>query len=61
MSITIKTGTYTLNELAELVIDVAERGEWYDGDNSTHISDWLAEGDFDNSDTVESIAAEWDE
>lgn len=59
-TITISTGTYTLEELARLVADASERGEWYDGEGSTHIKDWLAAGSFDGNETIESLAAEWD-
>lgn len=59
-SITISTGTYTLDQLAKLVASASQRGEWYDGPNSTNISDWLAEGDIDGTETIESLAAEWD-
>lgn len=58
--ITIQTGTYTLEQLAKLVAAASTRGEWYDGEGSTHVSDWLAEGDYDGSETIESLAAEWD-
>lgn len=59
-TITISTGTYTLEQLAKLVANASERGEWYDGEGSTHIEDWLAEGSFDGNETIESLAAEWD-
>lgn len=60
-TITISTGTYDLDQLAKLVAAASERGEWYDEPgNSTHIEDWLSEGDFDGSETVESLAQEWD-
>lgn len=58
--ITIRTGTYTLDQLAHLVADASKRGEWYDGEGSTHIADWLAEGDYTGGETIESLAAEWD-
>lgn len=60
-TITISTGTYTLEQLAKLVANASKRGEWYVDDNCTHIKDWLAEGDIDSDATIESLAAEWDE
>jgi len=60
-TITISTGTYALIELAKLVASASNRGEYYDGEGSTHIEDWLAEGSFDGNETIESLAAEWDE
>lgn len=60
-TITIRTDTYTLEQLTKLVATASNRGERYDGENSTTLIDWLAEGDFDGDETIESLAAEWDE
>ncbi len=46
--------------LVALVTTASKRGEWYDGPGSTNISDWLAEGDYTDDETIESLAAEWD-
>lgn len=47
-------------EAAGEVAYTSERGEYYDGPNSTTLEDWLAEGNYDGTETVESLAAEWD-
>ena len=46
--------------VAQAVASNSRRGEWYDGPNSTNIIDWVVEGDFDGSETVDGLAAEWD-
>ena len=46
--------------VAQAVASNSRRGEWYDGPNSTNIIDWVAEGAFDGSETVDGLAAEWD-
>ena len=46
--------------VAQAVASDSRRGEWYDGPNSTNIIDWVAEGAFDGSETVDGLAAEWD-
>ena len=46
--------------VAQSVASNSRRGEWYDGPNSTNIIDWVAEGAFDGSETVDGLAAEWD-
>ena len=48
-------------ELARAVARKSKRGEWYDGEGGTNIYYWIAEGDYDGNETVESLAAEWDE
>lgn len=48
-------------ELAMAVARQSDRGEWYDGPNSTNIFDWITDNDFTGDETVESLAAEWDE
>jgi len=50
-----------LEIVAESVARVSLRGQWYSGENSTHVSDWLEDGDIDVNDTIVSLAAEWDE
>ena len=49
-----------IKTMAQAVADKSRRGEWYDGPNSTNIIDWVAEGAFDGSETVDGLAAEWD-
>lgn len=51
----------SVSKLAQAVANASERGEWYSGPSSTNIQDWIEEGDFDGTETVESLAAEWDE
>ena len=46
--------------VAQAVASNSRRGEWYDGPHSTNILDWVAEGAFDGSETVDGLAAEWD-
>ena len=46
--------------LALAVARQSNRGEWYDGPNSTNIMDWIAEGDISGNETIESLTAEWD-
>lgn len=59
-TIKISSGTFTVDQLAALVAAASQRGEWYDGPNSTHIGDWIEEGDYTGDETIESLAAEWD-
>jgi hypothetical protein len=47
--------------VAEAVASASKRGSRYDGPNSTHVEDWIAEGQFTGNETVEGLAAEWDE
>ena len=49
-----------IKTVAQVVAEKSRRGEWYDGPNSTNIIDWVAEGAFDGSETVDGLAAEWD-
>ena len=49
-----------IRELAQAVARQSNRGEWYDGPDSTNVSDWIAEADLTGNETVESLAAEWD-
>ena len=49
-----------IKTVAQTVASNSRRGEWYDGPNSTNIIDWVAEGAFDGSETVDGLAAEWD-
>lgn len=58
--ITIADGTYTPEQLARLVAEASERGDWYDGENGTNILDWITEGDYSGDETIASLAAEWD-
>ncbi len=51
---------YTLSELCNEVEMHSERGEWYEGGMTTHISDWLAAGDYTGEETIISLAEEWD-
>ena len=44
--------------IQELEAQVAAASEI--GADNGALQDWLADGDFDGSETVESIAAEWD-
>jgi uncharacterized protein YoaH (UPF0181 family) len=46
--------------VAQAVSSNSRRGEWYDGTNSTNINDWVAEGDYSGGETIEGLAAEWD-
>ena len=46
--------------VAQAVASNSQRGEWYDGPNSTNIYDWVAEGDYSGNETVSGLAAEWD-
>lgn len=46
--------------LAELIARESVRGEWYSGDDSTNVSDWLEEGQFDGDETIEELIKEWD-
>lgn len=50
-------------ELAEQIAAKSKRGMWYDGENSTNLIDWLAEGDEDHikSSTIDELVLEWDE
>lgn len=50
----------SVSDLAKAILRISKRGENYDGDGTTYITDWLAEGDFSDM-TVEELAAEWDE
>lgn len=51
-----------LSDLAKAILKISNRGENYDGQNSTYITDWLEEGQGNYDDmTVEELAAEWDE
>jgi hypothetical protein len=45
--------------LQELSVAVLAESAYGDPDSS--LTDWLAAGDYTGSETVESIAAEWDE
>ena len=47
-------------ELARAVAKKSKRGEWYGGEGGTNIYEWIAEGDYNGDETVESLAAEWD-
>lgn len=58
--IAIADGTFSAEELARLVAAASDRGEWYDGEASTNILEWIEEGDYSGDETVESLAAEWD-
>ena len=46
--------------VAQAVASNSRRGEWYDGPNSTNVADWVAEGDYSGNETVNGLAAEWD-
>jgi hypothetical protein len=46
-----------LEELASAVADASQTGHGQQGDN---LIDWLSNGDYDGTETVESIAIEWD-
>ena len=46
--------------VAQAVAVASRRGEWYDGPNGTNVYNWVADGDFDGSETVTTLAAEWD-
>lgn len=46
--------------VAQAVATTSQRGEWYDGPGSTNILDWVAEGDYSGGETIEGLAAEWD-
>lgn len=50
-----------INELALAVAQQSERGQWYDGPGSTNVLDWIVAGDLTGDETVETLAAEWDE
>lgn len=50
----------SVSDLAKAILRISKRGENYDGENSTYITDWLEEGDYSDM-TVEELAAEWDE
>lgn len=50
----------TTQEIAAAVLQISNRGETYDGQGTTYLSDWLTEGDTSGM-TIEQIAAEWDE
>ena len=45
--------------IQELSVAVAAESEYGDPDSS--LGDWLAAGEYTGSETVESIAAEWDD
>ena len=49
-----------IKTVAQAVASASRRGEWYDGSGSTNIMDWMIQGDFDGSETVTTLAAEWD-
>jgi len=50
-----------INELAWAVAQQSERGQWYDGPGSANVLDWIIDGSFTGNETVETLAAEWDE
>lgn len=47
--------------VAQAVASISRRGQWYDGPSSTNVSDWVAAGDYSGNETVEGLAAEWDD
>ena len=49
-----------IKTVAQSMADKSRRGEWYDGPNSTNVYDWVAEGDYSGGETIEGLAAEWD-
>lgn len=59
-TVKIQGQTYTHAELAHAIALLSKRGEWYDGENSTHVSDWTEEGDYTGNETFTSLIAEWD-
>ena len=54
--------------VSDAVIDViagaiarnSERGQWYDGPNSTNITEWVAEGHLTGNETLDQLVTEWD-
>ena len=50
-------------EIAKMIVEISERGEYYNGEGSTTITEWLEEGDVEyiKSASIEELAAEWDE
>lgn len=51
---------YTVEQLAAIIGNHSERGEWYDGQFSTHVSEWIEEGDYTGDETLAALIAEWD-
>lgn len=49
-----------IKTVAQAVAANSQRGEWYDGSDSTNVIEWVTQGDFDGSETVATLAAEWD-
>lgn len=46
--------------VAQAVAANSRRGEWYDGNGSTNVYDWVAEGDHTSGTTISALVAEWD-
>lgn len=52
-----------LQELTDQIAKLSKRGHYFDGENSTSLYDWLAEGDpeYVAGATHKELANEWDE
>ncbi len=61
-TVMVRGKAYTYEELAWEIASHSNSGEWYGLENdSTHISEWLAQLDFTGGETIESLAEEWDD